>query len=112
MVKGLLPPAVPSSAVARGSVAKAIRMPEADCVSIAVRPRVRRATWRRAGARKGLVAAGVEDDDVDALVALHLAQHELDVDRLEVEIGLRPQRGVDRQEVVLVADGDAVAGDK
>ena len=39
-----------------------------------------------------------------------LAQHELDVDRLEVEIGFRTQRGVDRDEIVLVAHRDAVAG--
>ena len=61
-------------------------------------------------AGEGIVAAGVEDDDVDPLVALHLAQDELHIDGAEIEIGLGPQGRVDGDEIVLVADGDAMPG--
>jgi hypothetical protein len=60
--------------------------------------------------REGVVAAGVEDEHIDPLVALHLAQDELHVDGAEVEVGLGLQRGVDGDEIVLVAHRDAVPG--
>ena len=43
-------------------------------------------------------------------VAHHLLQHEVELDRLEIEIGFGFELGVDRSEVVLLIDLQAMAG--
>ena len=60
-------------------------------------------------ARKRVVAAGVEDDDVDPLLTLHLAQDEVDIDRVDVEVGDGFELDVDREKVVVLLHRDAVS---
>ena len=60
--------------------------------------------------RERIVAASVEEDEARAGAAQHLLQHEVEFDRLEVEIGFGSQLGVDRSEVVLLVDLQAMAG--
>ena len=85
-------------------------------VEAAARPRpiAGRARPHRAGeiARQRIVAAGVEDDDrrLALAVDLHLAQHEFELHRLELEVALALELGVDRHQVVLRADLQPVPG--
>ena len=48
-----------------------------------------------------IVPTGVEDHDVEPRAgALHLAQHEVHVDHLEIDVGLARRIGGDRHELV------------
>src|SRR5690348_9415225 len=66
----------------------------------------------RCGKRGGerVVAAGIEEYHRDAAVALELFEHEVELDGLEVEIGIRLELGVHRREEVLAVDLEAVPG--
>jgi hypothetical protein len=65
---------------------------------------------RRCGERA--VAAGVEDHQPEPGHALQLAQHGVERDGFEVDVGRCRQRGVRRDQVVAPADLDAVAGEE
>ena len=52
----------------------------------------------------------VEDDDVDAVVALHLLEHERDADRIQIEVSRALKDDIGRNEVVLLVHGNAVTG--
>jgi hypothetical protein len=59
---------------------------------------------REASPAERIVAAGVEDDDVEpGAGAFHLAQHQVGVEHLEVDVRLLGRVGIDRNEVVLAA---------
>ena len=60
--------------------------------------------------RERIVAAGVEDDDVDAVLPLHFLEQERDADRVQIKVGRTFQDDVGRDEVVLLIDRDPVAG--
>ena len=63
-----------------------------------------------AAGAEGIVPAGVEDDYVEPRArALHLPHHQVDVDHLEIDIGLARRIGVDWHKVVGAAHLDAVA---
>jgi hypothetical protein len=65
---------------------------------------------REAPPAERVVAAGIEDDDVElGAGALHLAQHQIGGEHLEVDVGLLGRVGVDRNEIVLATDLHAVA---
>ena len=57
-----------------------------------------------------IVAAGVEQQDADLLGLRHLAEEELERQRLIDQVALPLELGVGRQQVVLVVDLDAMAG--
>ena len=58
-----------------------------------------------------IVTAGIEDHHVEPRArALHLAQHEIDVDHLEIDVGLARRIGADRHQIVRAGDLHAVAG--
>ncbi len=57
-----------------------------------------------------VVAAGVEDHQAQSLGLGDLAQHQVERQRLVQQVALALERGVDRQQVVLAGDLDAVAG--
>ena len=62
-----------------------------------------------AGAER-IVAAGVEDHDLQPRArALHLPQHDIDIDHLEIDIGLAHRIGADRHQIIGAADLHAVA---
>ena len=53
---------------------------------------------------EGVVAAGIEDDEVEPRAgALHLPQHQIDVDHLEIDVGLAGRIGADRHEIIRAA---------
>ena len=110
-VNGLLRPS-PSSATLPGWVENAISVP--TLVSTCARPRLDRAGARAEPARQvrrqRIVAAGVEENDVGPRVGLHAAQHQIEIDGAEIEIGLGLDLGVDRHEIVLAGDLQSVAG--
>ena len=118
-VKGLLPPELPSSATERGSVANAIRMPDVACVSMAPRPelmsieRVRTlplaATERASSLAKGLSRQASRMRMLTRSSRCIWRRTRVDVDGAEVEIRLALQHRVGGQEVVVVANRDAVA---
>ncbi len=66
------------------------------------------ASRQRLGER--IVAAGVEDDDVDPVLALHLLENERDADRAEIEVGRALEHDVGRNEIVLFVDRNAMSG--
>ena len=113
-VNGLLVPASPSSAVCPGPVANAIRVPSPDFIS--ARPDC---TDRRCGSAladrilrgERIVAAGIEEHQLDLGIGHGLLQREVDVDgaaELDVHFGF--DVGIDRQQVIGAVDGDAMAG--
>ena len=112
-VNGLLVPSWPSSAVCPGPVANAIRVPSPDFIS--ARPDLHRDAAGR-GVRLDLggeriVAAGVEEHQLDLGVAHGLVEREVDIDggaELDVHFGF--DVGIDRQQIIGAVDGDAVAG--
>jgi hypothetical protein len=54
-----------------------------------------------AAAAERIVAAGVEDHQVEASAGpLHLPQHQVDVDHLEIDVGFARRIGVDGDEIV------------
>ena len=112
-MNGLLRPS-PSSATLPGWVENAISVP--TLVSTCARPRPaapdRVPSRARQVRRQRIVAAGVEEDDVGARVGFHAAQHEIEVDGAEVEIGLGLDLCVDRHQIVLAGDLQSVAGVK
>ncbi len=58
-----------------------------------------------------IVAAGVEEDELDLGIAHGLVERQVDVDgRAQLDVHLRLDVGVDGQQVIGAADGDAVAG--
>ena len=57
-----------------------------------------------------IIAAGIENDDVDRVLAFHQLQHDGQVDRLEVEIAGRLQHDVDRQQIIVVLVRYPVSG--
>ena len=60
---------------------------------------------------KRIVAAGIEEHQLDLGVAHGLVERKIDVDRrTELDVHFGFDVGVDRQQVVGAADGDAVAG--
>ena len=59
--------------------------------------------------RQRIVAAGVEDDDVDAVARLvHRAQHLVGIDRLGLEVLLACEIGVDWDQVIVAVRLNAV----
>ena len=69
------------------------------------------AAARARGARKGVVSAGIQDDDVDAVLGrLHLVEHLLHVDRLVRHFVLALDVGAHRHQEVAALDLHAVAG--
>ena len=65
----------------------------------------------QAASAERIVAAGVEDDEIElGAGALHLAQHQIGVEHLEVDVGLLGRIGVDRHEIIRAAHLHAVAG--
>ena len=60
---------------------------------------------------KRIVAAGIEEHQLDLGVAHGLVERQIDVDGgAELDVHFRFDVGVDRQQIVHAADGDAVAG--
>ena len=58
-----------------------------------------------------VVTAGIEDHHVEpGARALHLAQHEVDVHHLEIDVGLARRIGADRNQIIRAGDLNAVAG--
>ena len=58
-----------------------------------------------------IVPAGIEDHHVEpGARTLHLAQHEVDVHHLKIDVGLARGIGGDRNQIVRAGDLDAVAG--
>ncbi len=58
-----------------------------------------------------IVAARVEDDEIElGARAVHLAEHEIDVDHLEIDVGLAGRIGVHRHKIVAAANLHAVTG--
>ena len=65
----------------------------------------------QAASAERIVAAGVEDDEVELRArALHLAQHQIDIHHLKIDIGLARRVGVDRHQIIRAAHLDAVTG--
>ena len=61
--------------------------------------------------REGIVAAGIEEHQLDLGVAHGLVEREIDIDRrAQLDVHFRFDVGIDRQQVIGAADGDAVAG--
>ena len=100
---------VPSAAV-EGDVVRLGREgdQEPGCVADPGEPVLEPREVRLAGER--IVAAGVEEDEMDALAALELLDQAAQVDRLAHDVVGRSQGGVDRHEVVLRRELEAVAG--
>jgi hypothetical protein len=69
-----------------------------------------RAACRGEGGDERIVAASVEEHHRDPAVALKLLQHEVELDCLEVEVGIGLKLGVHGREEVLSVDLEAVAG--
>src|SRR5213595_216772 len=106
-VNGLLVPASPSSAVWPGPVAKASSVPWPDFISASP---VCTLTLRVALAER-IVAAGVEEHQLDLGVAHGLLQRQVDIDGgAELDFHLGFEVGVDRQQIVAAVHRDAVAG--
>jgi hypothetical protein len=59
---------------------------------------------------KRVVAASVEEDDAGRDIAQHLLQHEVELDRLEIEIGFGSELGVHGSKKVLAVDLEPVTG--
>ena len=60
---------------------------------------------------KRIVAAGIEEHQLDLGVAHGLVERGVDIDRsAELDVHLRPDVGIDWEQVVGAVDGDAVAG--
>ncbi len=58
-----------------------------------------------------IVAAGIEEHQLDLGVAHGLVEREIDIDRgAQFDIHFRFDVGIDRQQIIGAADGDAVAG--
>src|SRR5208337_3597918 len=55
-----------------------------------------------------VVATGVEDYDIDAVLAFHLPENERDADRAEIEVRRTLEHDIGRNEVVLLVDRNAV----
>jgi hypothetical protein len=86
-------------------VAKAMKVPVG--ASICARPvcRLRKLRCER------IVAAGVEDHDVERVLRrVHHRQHQVDVDRAELDLVFARDVGVHRDEVVAAPGLDAVSG--
>ena len=65
----------------------------------------------QAARAKRIVTAGIEDHHVEpGARTLHLAQHEVDVHHLKIDVGLARGIGGDRNQVIRAGDLDAVAG--
>ncbi len=112
-VNGLLVPTSPSSAVCPGPVAKAIRVPFAGFHFR--QPLLHRDTAGRRIrldlGREGIVAAGIEEHQLDLGIAHGLFEGEVDVDRAaELDVHFGFQVGVDRQQIIGAVDRDAMAG--
>ena len=112
-VKGLLVPASPSSAVWPGPVAKASSVPSPDFISarpsadVGAAGRLGRTDFRR----ERVVAAGIQEHQLDLGIAHGLFEREVDVDRgAELDVHLGFEVGVDGQQIVGAVHRDAVAG--
>jgi len=66
------------------------------CNVLAVAPRQVR--------RQRIVAAGVEENDVGPRVGFHAAQHQIEIDGAEIEVGLGLDLSIDRNQVILAGD--------
>ena len=111
-VNGLLRPS-PSSATLPGWVENAISVPTAR-MSTWARPRLT-APERVPSRRVRFCASGLSRQASRKMmlvrrVGLHAAQHQIEIDGAEIEIGLGFDLGVDRHEIVLAGDLQAVAG--
>ncbi len=74
---------------------------------------LRKPARRRAQAPSAerIVTAGVENDEIEPRARpFHLAQHEIGVEHLEIDIGLLGRVGADRHEVIRTAHLHAVSG--
>ena len=112
-VNGELVPSWPSSAVCPGPVAKAIRVPSPD-FHFGKTGLHRHAAGRRIRLDLGgerIVAAGIEEHQLDLGVAHGLVEREIDVDGgAELDVHFRFDVGIDRQQIVGAVHRDAVSG--
>jgi hypothetical protein len=61
----------------------------------------------------GVAARGVDDDELGlGALFLHHGQHGFDADALAADVGLFPDRGIDRDHVALAADLNAEAAEE
>jgi hypothetical protein len=65
------------------------------------KPAARQLARRAQALLERILAAGVEEDERDARVALHLLEHDREIERLEVDITVAVDIGADRQNPVL-----------